>query len=342
MARNTFRKSLIALALGAGLCVPFGANAENFDTAFDQALGTELRTPPSFHHGHSPSPLEQRVSLLASSDKGRIGVAAIDLSTGEEISVLGNQRFPMASTSKIAIAATFLEGVDKGKWKLDEKFPLLRKLPSKKLSGPAPMRAGRLYTARQLIEMMITRSNNEAADGLLRVVGGPKAVDHWVHHRAGIKDFSINRYIATLVRDDGEFDPADHIDTRDSATPLAMVKLVKGLHDGRWLSKSSRDVLIGAMERCKTGPQRIPGQMPDDVLVAHKTGSLYDTSSDVGIVTGPDGHSIALAIYVTGGKNNHRYRFERIATIARAIYDGYTDDSGQVWLNSKYARPSEQ
>jgi beta-lactamase class A len=187
--------------------------------------------------------------------------------------------------------------------------------------------------------MMITRSNNEAADGLLRVVGGPAAVNAWVHGRAGITDFNLDRYISTLVRDDGEFDPANHIDVRDSATPLAMATLVQGLHDGRWLSQSSREVLIGAMERCKTGPQRIPGQMPSDVLVAHKTGSLYDTSSDVGIVTGPDGHSIALAIYVTGGKNDRRYRFDRIAMIARAIYDGYRGAPQQVWLNSTYAKP---
>jgi beta-lactamase class A len=332
MARIGFRQALAAVALGAALFAPFDAGAESFESAFDQAFGTQLRAPPSFQPSYS-SQLEQQVGMLATSDKGRIGVAAIDLSTGKEISILGDQRFPMASTSKIAIAATFLAGVDKGKWSLDDKFPLLEKLPSKKLSGtPAPMREGRKLPARELLELMITRSSNSAADGLLHVVGGPQAVNAWVH-KAGITDFSINRYISTLVRDDGEFDPADHIDMRDSATPLAMVKLVKGLHDGRWLSQSSRDVLLGAMERCRTGTKRIPGQMPDDVEVAHKTGSLYDTSSDVGIVTGPDGHSIALAIYVTGGKNNHRYRYDRIAMIARTIYDGYTEPS-RVWLSS--------
>src|SRR5690242_13829978 len=111
---------MAVLALGAGFCVPFGASAENFDSTFDTTFGTEARTPPSFEPGRT-SPLEQRISLLANSDRGRIGVAAIDLSTGEQVSVLGDQRFPMASTSKIAIAATFLDGVDKGKWTLDDR-----------------------------------------------------------------------------------------------------------------------------------------------------------------------------------------------------------------------------
>jgi len=343
MAGRIFKPALAAIALAAGVFAPAHTSAQSFgaqgfEATFDKALGTELREPRSFLPDYN-TPLEHRVAMLATNQKGRIGVAAIDLTSGEQMSILGDQRFPLASTSKIAIVATFLEGVDQGKWKLDDEFPILEQLPSKKLSGdPAPMREGRKYQAIDLIEMMITRSNNQATDGLLHVVGGPKAVNDWVK-RAGIEDFSINRYISTLVRDDGEFDPARTIDLRDSATPLAMVTLVKGLYEGKWLSAESRNVLIGAMERCRTGKARIPGQLPEDVLVAHKTGSLFNTSSDIGIITSPEGHSIAVAIYVTGGENNKTYRYDRIATIARTIYDGYAG-SGKVWLNGTTAAPA--
>jgi beta-lactamase class A len=329
-----FGRLLAPLALALVAIPPAHANGNDFAAQFDSVIGSD--TTPRDFTAHYNTALERQVAALTNNAKGRIGVAAFDLTTGQQISVLGNQRFPLASTSKVAIVATFLEGVDQGRWSLDDKFPLLVPVPSARLSGtPAPLREGKLLTARDLIELAITRSNNEAPDGLLRVVGGPKAVNDWMR-RAGIRDFSIDRYIATLVRDDGEFDPASHIDMRDSATPLAMVNLLRGLYQGRWLSASSRNVLIGAMERCKTGPQRIPGQMPDGVLVAHKTGSLWDTSSDVGIVTSPDGHAIAMAIYVTGGNNNHRYRFEKIGTIARAIYDGYRTQPAQVWASADY------
>ncbi|HSG34493.1 MAG TPA: class A beta-lactamase [Sphingomonadaceae bacterium] len=328
---------IAALALGAGLIAPAQLSAQthpaqSFETAFDLTLGTELREPKSYLPQFG-SPLEQRVALLAANQQGRIGIAAMNLTTGETLSVLGDQRFPMASTSKIAIAATFLAGVDQGKWSLEDRFPVLEPVSSRKLSGtPSPLREGKEYSARYLIELMITRSHNAATDGLLKVVGGPDAVNAWVKN-AGIKEFSLDRYIATLVRDDGEFDPAEHIDLRDSATPMAMVELLKGLHEGKWLSKDSRDVLLGAMERCVTGKSRIPGQMPADAIVAHKTGSLYNTSSDIGFVTSPEGHTIALAIYVTGGKMNKQYRYDRIATIARTIYDGYTGP-GRVWLRA--------
>ncbi len=313
------------LVLGISTIVPAHASNSGLEAQFDSVLGSTQA--PSDLTATYDTGLQRQIAQIADSSRGRIGVAAIDLTTGKAISVLGSQRFPLASTSKIAIAATFLEGVDEGRWGLDDKFPMML----------TPTQAGQLLTGRQLIELAITRSSNEAADGLLRVVGGPQAVTGWVR-RAGIRDFSLNRDIYTLVHQDGSVDPANSVDMRDSATPMAMVSLVKGLHDGRWLTASSRAVLLGAMSRCKTGPQRIPGQMPTGVMVAHKTGTLYNTSSDVGIVTGPDGHAIALAIYVTGGGSNHQYRFEKIATIARAVYDGYQAQPAQVWASASYDR----
>ena len=41
-------------------------------------------------------------------------------------------------------------------------------------------------------------------------------------------------------RDDGAVNPATTIDERDSATPNAMVRLLAGLYQGRWLSPASR------------------------------------------------------------------------------------------------------
>ncbi len=332
MAIHKIGHILAALAFGAATIAPVNAGAENFEDQFDRAFGTEQRAPRLLQPTYD-SALEQYVAKLADGSNGRIGVAALDLKSGEEISILGNQRFPMASTSKIAIVATFLAGVDKGRWSLDDRFPMMVSLPSKKLStAAAPVRPGPVKSARELIELMLTRSNNQATDGLLAVVGGPKAVNQWVKN-AGIEGFSLNRDIATLVRDETEFDPSTYIDPRDSATPLAMVELLKGLYEGRWLSPESRDVLIGAMERCQTGKTRIPGKLPAEVTVAHKTGSLYNTSSDVGIITLPDGRSIALAIYVTGQREKAN-RTDRIATIARAIYDGFSDS--RVMLSSSY------
>lgn len=329
MIFSRFSRFVAPVALALATIVPAHATNGDLNAQFDNVIGSD--SGPRDYTARYDTGLTQQIAQLAADDRGRIGVAAIDLATGKVVSVLGNQRFPLASTSKIAIVATFLDGVDRGRWNLDDQFPLM----------VTSTREGRSMSGRQLIELAITRSDNQAADGLLRVVGGTDAVNAWVR-RAGIQQFSMDRDIYTLVREDGAVDPARQVDMRDSASPLAMVTLLKGIYDGRWLSQSSRNVLLGAMARCKTGPQRIPGQLPDGVQVAHKTGTLYNTSSDVGIVTGPDGHAIAMAIYVTGGRSNHQYRFEKIGSIARAVYDGYQAQwpsrGGQVWASATYDR----
>ncbi len=325
------------LAAGAmALATPAWANdgAQEFESSFDSTLGTEVRSPKSFDAVYDTA-LERRIAELADGSQGRIGVAAIDLSSGQLVSILGDQRFPMASTSKIAIAATFLEGVEQGRWSLTSEFPLLLPRRSTRFSSRvAPVYEGEYMKAIDLIEIMITRSSNPATDALLRVVGGPEKVNDWVR-RQGIKEFSLDRDIATLVRDDGEFNPANHIDLRDSATPKAMVQLLRGFYQGKFLNDDSRRVLLGAMSRTRTGKRRIPALMPAGVRVSHKTGSLNNTSSDIGILETADGRAVAVAIYVTG-QGTRLDREAKIAQIARALHDGYAAQNKRNWATADY------
>ncbi|MEE4200993.1 serine hydrolase [Erythrobacter sp.] len=315
-----FAASIAALALALP-AAPAAAQTTELHASFDQALGTQMREPETFEAIYANS-FEQRIAELANGDKGRIGVAAWDLATGEKVAVLGDQLFPMASTSKIAVAAKYLEMVEQGQYSLTSEFPLLIPVRSAKFSSPAaPVRKGNYMPAIDLIEIMITRSSNPATDALLAAVGGPQAVNDWMR-RQGIAEFSIDRDIATLVRDDGEYDPASQIDPRDAATPNAMVRLLAGLYRGDFLSERSRQVILGAMNRTVTGKRRIVANMPDEARVGHKTGSLNNTSSDIGVIESPDGRAIAVAIYVTG-QGSRLARERRIASIARALYDGF-------------------
>ena len=319
-AHRIFRPGAVLALAGMALATAAPAQADGFasvESAFDRTFGTETRAPRTFD-----TPLEARLVAVANAAQGRIGVAAMDLATGHTVHVLGDQYFPMASTSKIAIAATFLEGVDQGRWSLSSEFPLLIPVKSAPFSSAvAPVRKGNYLPARELIDLMITRSSNPATDALLAVIGGPQAVNAWAR-RAGIQDFHLDRDIATLGRDGGAVDPAVVIERRDAVTPLAMLHMLRGLHEGKWLSASSRRVLLEAMDRTVTGKRRIRALMPEGVQVGNKTGSLNNTTSHVGYIRGPDGRTIALAIYVTG-QGGRLNREQRVATIARTLFDGY-------------------
>ncbi|MDE2405605.1 MAG: serine hydrolase [Sphingomonadales bacterium] len=323
-----------ALALAGAVIAPLPAAADELQRAFDDVFGNAPATPraPQYATPGQPrgftvprtpaSPFEYQLASLASPAQGRIGVAALDLTSGREVAVLGDQPFPLASTGKIAIVATFLEGVDQGRYHLDDMYPLMLPLPSRKLDGPrAPVRQGTMLPAQTLINLALERSDNHATDAILAAIGGPPAVDRWLR-KVGMAGIHLDRDIATLVRDDGIVNPATTIDVRDSTTPLAMVRLLAGLYQGEWLSTQSRDVLFAAMARCATGIRRMKAGVPGEALVGHKTGTLANTSSDVGIIRTAEGRTLAVAIYVTG-QGNRPGREARIASIARGIYEGY-------------------
>ncbi|NQX93797.1 MAG: serine hydrolase [Erythrobacter sp.] len=333
-------RSLIALAaLISAVTAPALADDTNLEASFDNAFGTGLREPVSFEAIYENT-FEKQIEDLANGSKGRIGVYAVDLASGEEVSVLGDMRFPMASTSKVAVAATFLAGVDEGKYSLTSEFPLLIPVRSKKFSSDrAPVKQGNYVPAYKLISLMISKSCNSCTDALLKVVGGPDVVNTWMHEEAKIEDFELSRDIATLVRDDGEFDPVEWIDPRDSATPRAMGKLLAGLYQGEWLSAESRDVLMAALEETTTGRRRMNAALPMEAALAHKTGTLSRTASDIGIFRLADGRAVAAAIYVTGQSANlvderrnkraaRKRRDERIADITRALYTGFSAKAG--------------
>ena len=239
-------------------------------------------------------PLEQQLAALAAAHPADVGVAAVDLKSGEMVSVNGNRPFPMASTVKIAVAANYLAQVENGRRSLDDRI------------------SGR--SARSLIEAMMIRSDNHATDILMRDLGGPKTLQSWLDQH-GLSGLRIDRNIAQLLRS-----KRDLWDVKDSATPQAMVTLLQKLESGALLRPQSRSYLLDVMSRCRTGKNRIRGLLPAWARVENKTGTLSGYTSDVGYITLPDGRRVAVAFFARGGSNRPR----AIAEAARVIYNGFS------------------
>lgn len=242
------------------------------------------------------SGLAQRLGVVATENRGEFGFAALDIASGTIVSYNGAEPFPMASTVKIAVAATYLSQVDTGRRSLDAR-----------IGGT---------TAYDLMERMITRSDNDATDALIAKLGGPKVIDVWLRGQ-GVKGIRVDRTIAQLL--DAR---RDLHDIRDSTTPVAMLDFLRRLDTGEVLKPESRYVLLSMMRRCITGSNRIRGLLPPGTKVEHKTGTLTGLTGDVGFITLPNGRRIAVALFARGGEN----RPAVIATAARAIYDAFSMD----------------
>jgi beta-lactamase class A len=236
--------------------------------------------------------LEQQRASLVSNKSADVGIAALDLNTGETVSIKGNTPFPMASTVKVAVAALYLAQVDHGRRSLDDT-----------ING---------VSARSLMRRMLIHSDNRATDILLKDLGGPTALHDWLQ-QSGVTGLRVDRTIAQLLSD-----KRDLWDRRDSSTPTAMVDLLKRIYRAELIKPQSRNYLLDLMGQCETGKNRMKALLPG-VPIEHKTGTLNGLTDDVGFITMPDGHRVAVAIFTRGGSNRPR----TIAEAARAIYDGF-------------------
>ncbi|MGH6728838.1 MAG: serine hydrolase [Sphingomicrobium sp.] len=237
--------------------------------------------------------LEQQLHYMIAGKTADVGVAALDLTTGQSVSVKGNVPFPMASTVKIAVAALYLAQVDHGRRSLDD------------MIDGVPVRS--------LMNRMMINSDNRATDILLADLGGPRALDDWLRDN-GVSGLRVDRNIAQLLRA-----KRDLWDQRDSSTPMAMVELLGKIYRAELIKPESRNYLLGVMARCETGKNRMKALLPFGTPVEHKTGTLNGYTSDVGFVSLPGGRRIAVAIFARGGSDRPR----TIAETARTVYDGF-------------------
>ena len=237
--------------------------------------------------------LEQQLQAMAGNGSSDVGIAALDLRTGETVSIRGDVPFPMASTVKVAVAALYLSQVDHGRRSLDDT-----------ING---------QPARSLMARMLIHSDNRATDMLLNDLGGPRPLDDWLQQN-GIFGLRVDRTIAQLLSD-----RRDLWDRRDSSTPQAMVELLRRIYRAEIIKPQSRNYLLDLMAQCETGKNRMKALLPQGTPVEHKTGTLNGLTDDVGFITLPDGRRIAVAVFARGGTNRPR----TIAEAARAIYDGF-------------------
>jgi len=296
--------------------------------------------------------LEKELERIAKLAKGKVGISAVHLESGKRISMNLHEKYPMASTVKIAIAVQLFTKIEKGELSL---MTMVDLQPSDLHPGSGTLdvlfaKPGVQLSVQNLLELMMTISDNSATDILLRLAGGQQAVMERLK-TLGIADMSVDRTIIQLIADlEGITLPAEEQwvhgfydslwknttpesrlaaelklrnDPRDTSTPDAMVNLLTQIYNGKALKPQSRDLLLAVMERCKGGLARLKGYLPPETVVAHKTGSLNASATDdVGIITLPDGAGhVAIAVFVASSAQPLAEREQTIAHLTRAVYD---------------------
>lgn len=266
--------------------------------------------------------LRQRIEQIASEAKGRVGVAAVLLETGESVSLNPREHFPMQSVYKFPIGMAALRQVDEGKLKLEQRVRVetsdfVRRGQHSPLRDANPK--GAEVSVRELMRLAVAESDGTASDVLLRLVGGARAVGAYLG-KLKIEEIAV-------INTEKEIGQDRETQYRNWATPDGAVALLRALHEGRGLSAESRALLLKFLTETETGANRLKGGLPAGTTVAHKTGTsgtekgVAAATNDIGLLTLPDGRHVALAVFVADSTADAATREGVIAKIARAVWD---------------------
>jgi len=321
---------------------------------------TEAVAPPipDRHAEYRDTALEARLGAIVRGASGRCDIAAKHLGNGAIARVNSNTRIPLLSVVKLPVAVVVLDGVDQGRWSLSTPITLLAQdMHPRGALGDRFPRGGGPVSLYELLDVMITRSDNTSADALMRLVGGPLVVTEWLE-RHGIHDLRVDRTQRSLGNDwyglapgadtmgsaeeirelraqvpDAVHDSAARamlLDPRDTGTAEACVHLLERLWRGDLLSAAMTDTLKAVLARCKTAPNRLPAQLPKGTRVARKTGTGGTSNgvtmaiNDVGVIRLPNGDDVAIAVLVGEPRGSVRRAERLIARVARSVFDAWS------------------
>jgi len=238
---------------------------------------------------------------------GVLGVAILDLSTGQSYLLHADEVLPTASSIKIAILAELYRQAQQGKIKLGELYTLQQ---SDIVGGSGVAEAltpgvTRL-TIRDVAALMISVSDNSSANVIIDRVGMENV--NALLDSLGLTHTHLRRKMMDLK--------AASEGRENIATPREMMMLLEDLYRGKVLNKQYTEDFFKLLSIHKES--YLPRELPDDLRVANKPGELEGVRNDSGIVfTGNRPYVISV---MTTYLHRERDGGEAIIRISNAAY----------------------
>jgi beta-lactamase class A len=211
-------------------------------------------------------------------------------------------------------------------------------------------------SVRNIINMMMRISDNSAADILLKRVGPANVTARM--KALGLDSIRVDRTAQEMILDQSGLDysrygnrPArevrqllDAIDgptaaqandqfnrtEKDVARPADFNRLLEKLIAGEIVDKPTSDEIIDILKECQTGFARLPGLLPSETVVAHKTGTIGGSINDSGIIYLPfNAGRLAITVLMKNARAATADRERVIADIARYAYDYFIFNYGK-------------
>lgn len=228
--------------------------------------------------GQPPALSSLRASLhsLALRLPATSAVEILDLSSGYHIGYNSAASMPAASTIKVPVMVEVFRQLERGRFDLTHRITLLGSDKDFGSGDLCDASSGSTYDVNELLEKMIDISDNTATNMLIRLVGRRNI--NATMENLGLAHTKLSSDVRT-----GSWSVRQTLRT----SPDDMVRLLSLMAKRQLVDDWASNEMITILEEDQINTL-LPAALPDDVAVAHKTGSFFDTLNDVGIVYADD------------------------------------------------------
>lgn len=226
------------------------------------------------------------IAALERQHGGRLGVFVQNTGNGRTLAHRADERFLLASTFKGPLAAMVFARVDAGHDDLAHLVPYGQHdlLPASPITT-AHVAEG-VLTVGTLVEAILERSDNTAANLLLRRIGGPPALTGWLRS-LGDTVTRVDRY--ELV--------GGWSGMKDTTTPRAIAAVAARISLGDVLRPPRRALNNRWMAANVVGGRRVRAGFPEGWTTGDRTGTTNSVCNDYAIAYPPGRSPLLIAAY---------------------------------------------
>jgi len=241
--------------------------------------------------------LATRLMPLIRAHQGKVAVAVKHLETGETFFEAEDEEMPTASLIKFMIMLEVYLQISEGRVKLDDRLTL-KKADMVPGSGILTYHfsEGATFSLRDATRLMIVFSDNTATNMVLDHIGlasTNKRLDAW-----GYSKTRLNAKV--FLGSKSSLDPER---TKKfglgSTTARETILMLEKVHEGKVVSREVCQEMLGHMKKCDD-KLKLKRYLPENLVIAHKSGTVSDARTDAGILYLPSG---PVAICVLTSQN---------------------------------------
>jgi beta-lactamase class A len=265
--------------------------------------------------------LKEEILSAFENEEGTFAMAFKNLDNGETLFINEKENFHAASTMKTPVMIELYKQANHGHFNLSDSILIKDEFYSIVDSSRYKMDIGEDSEAKlydlvgkklpisELNYEMITKSSNLATNILIDLVDAKKVTK--TMRDLGAPDIKVLRGVEDIK--------AFEKGLSNSTTAYDLLVIFEKLAKGEAVNAVSSESMLKVLRK-QYFNDIIPVYLPDDVTVAHKTGSITGVHHDSGLITLPDGTQYVLVL-LSKELSDFDQGTETLARVSKMIYD---------------------